>query len=54
MQQTWLILLERRLKGVLVDEESMFIKAATTKGAYYKCMEYFIEEGWEIMQIQSA
>jgi hypothetical protein len=48
----WLIFLERIINGITVDEETVYIQAKTFEGASLKAMEYFIEDGWEVIGAQ--
>ena len=51
-QKVWLIFLERIINGISVDDEVIYIVAVTFEGATAKAMEYFIEDGWEIIDAQ--
>lgn len=51
VQSTYLVLLERYNNGTVIDEDSIYVYAATEEGAGIKAMEYYIEDGWEVIDI---
>lgn len=50
----WLVFLERILNGKTVDEENLYLPAATKEGAEARAMEYYIEDGWQVVDAQVA